>query len=64
MQKGQTEMPRSEGSKELPDHVTYDASQSSLPRVLVWTLALVGIPSPKRRDLRRDAQQTNGPDQP
>jgi hypothetical protein len=45
---------RASRRKELPDHVTYDHAQSSLPRVLVWTLALVGIPSPKRRDLRQD----------
>jgi len=55
-------MPRSERRTELPDHVTYDASQSSLPRVLVWALAFVGIPSPKRRDLRKVARPTDGPD--
>jgi len=50
--------------KDLPDDVTYDASQSSLPRILVWPLALVGIPSPKRRELRKDHQQPNQLDQP
>jgi hypothetical protein len=55
---------RSHDHKDLPDHVTYDPSQSSLPRALVWTMALVGIPSPKRRDLRTGEQGTKGPDQP
>jgi hypothetical protein len=50
--------------KDLPDHVTYDASQSPLPRILVWPLALVGIPSPKRRELRKGDQQTNPPERP
>jgi hypothetical protein len=56
-------MPDSRRHKDLPDHVTYDASESSLPRVLVWTLAFVGIPSPKRRDLRGRGQRTHRPDQ-
>lgn len=44
-------MPR---RNEIPDHVTYDASQSTYPRIVVWTLGFWGIPSPKRRDLRTD----------
>lgn len=47
--------------KDIPDHVTYDASKSSYPRVVVWALGFWGIPSPKRRDLRADPPSPNSP---
>ncbi len=47
---------------DLPDHVTYDARQSSYPTVLVWSLGFFGIPSPKKRELRADAQKPDPPE--
>jgi hypothetical protein len=40
---------------DIPDHVTYDAKQSTFPRPLVWALAFWGVPSPKRAELLKDA---------